>query len=92
MGESVHIASLIVQVQPELLASLRDWFSAQPGAEIRGEDAAGKLVVVLESDGEQPILDLIEAAQAREGTLSANLVYHEIINAEDAQQHEEVQP
>jgi len=92
MGSEIHIASLIVQVQPGHLASVRDWLAGQPGAEIRGEDEAGKLVVVLESKGEQPILDLIEATEAREGTLNANLIYHEIINAEDAKQPEEVQP
>lgn len=92
MGEPIHIASLLVQVQPDQLAPVRDWLAEQPGAEIRGEDAAGKLVVVLESSGERQILDVIESAERREGTLSANLVYHEIISAEDAEQHEEVQP
>ncbi|TDT43143.1 periplasmic nitrate reductase chaperone NapD [Halospina denitrificans] len=92
MDDPIHIASLLVQVQPDRLVSVRDWLAAQSGAEIRGEDAAGKLVVVLESSGERAILDLIEATEVREGTLSANLVYHEIINAEDAEQHEEVQP
>lgn len=90
MSDNLHVSSLIIQVQPEHLNGLRDWLSPREDLEVRGTDPAGKIVVVLESDGEQPILDMIEQIEARPGTLSANLVYHEIINAEEADQLEEV--
>ncbi len=91
MSDQLHISSLIIQVQPEHLRELRDWLSTCEGVEIRGTDPAGKIVAVMESHGERPILDMIAQAETRPGTLSANLVYHQIINAEEADQLEEAQ-
>ncbi len=91
MSESIHVSSLIIHVQPGHLAELQQWLESQSGVEVRGSDPAGKIVAVMESLGERPILEIIEQAEARPGTLNANLVYHEIISAEEADQLEEVQ-
>lgn len=79
----LHIASIVVRVQPKNLGELKRWLQQQAGVEIHAEDAQGKLVVVTETKQEQAILDLIDSIAARPGTLNAALVYHEIISAQD---------
>jgi len=91
VSEPIHVSSLIVHVQPDQLEALKEWLEGHAEIEIRGTDPAGKIVAVMETIGEQPILDVIEKTEAQPGTLNANLVYHEIISAEEADQLEEVQ-
>lgn len=80
--EPLHIASVIVHVQPFALLSIQRWLEQQPGVEIHTVTDQGKLVVVIETHREQAILDLIDGITAQPGALNAALVYHEILNEE----------
>ncbi|WP_077530728.1 chaperone NapD [Vreelandella utahensis] len=92
MTDEIHIASLLLQVAPQSLDALSQWAEARPDAEVRGTDPAGKLVLITESEGRQPILDLMDACRERPGVFTVNLIYHEILNAHEADQPEEIQP
>ncbi|TVP54682.1 MAG: glutamate synthase [Halomonadaceae bacterium] len=85
---SLHIASVLVHVQPTQLAATIAWLQQHRGCEVRGQDPGGKIVVVLESHqsqgGEHRILDLIAEAQARTGVVSAALVYHQQLDPDTA--------
>ncbi|AMD01416.1 MULTISPECIES: chaperone NapD [Halomonas] len=78
-NDALHIASFLVHVQPEECKTVAQWLAAQPDSEIRAEDPSGKLVVVMESEREGRILDLIDAVQTRPGVLGAALVYHQML-------------
>ncbi|MBI2255271.1 MAG: chaperone NapD [Proteobacteria bacterium] len=73
-----HISSLVVQVRPEALAPARLAIAVLPGAEIHGEDASGKLVVVLDTADEAEILGTIALIHDMPGVITASLIYHEI--------------
>jgi nitrate reductase NapD len=76
----IHIASVIAHTRPEFSTKTRDWLNALPYAEVHAE-GQGKLVVVLETDSERKIHELLEGLSALPGALSAVLVYHEIVGA-----------
>lgn len=90
--KALHIASLLVQARPQRLAEVAAWLGRQPGVELGAEDPAGKLVVVVESDAEAAILGLIDALQQRPGVLGAALIYHQVLDAADADQPQKSQP
>jgi nitrate reductase NapD len=77
IGES-HIASLVVRCRPDRVASLEGVIAARPGAEVPASDAAGKLVVTLESTNEQTIARQLDEIGALPGVLSATLVFHHV--------------
>ncbi len=72
----VTIASLLVQCQPEKLASVHRAIAAHPEAAIEGSDPAGKLIVVLECADDGAVSDLSHAFTRLDGVLSCNLVFH----------------
>ena len=80
MDETVHISSLVVQIQPRNLDALKEqcqeYTSREAKIEIAAVDPAGKVVVLLETPTRQPIVDIIEWLQLREGVLSVSMVYH----------------
>lgn len=80
----LHIASLVVQARPDALPQIKNWVGLFPGAEIGLEDMLGKLVVVLETDTEHKILELLDGLNEQAGVFSAALVYHEILTAESS--------
>lgn len=74
----VHISSMVVLASPDGLQSVKDNIDALEGVEIHGESESGKLVVVLESDGQTHITDVIEKINNFRHVLSTSLVYHQI--------------
>lgn len=74
----VHISSMVVHTRPEQMCAVKRDIGGVPGAEIHGESACGKLVVVLESSTQAHITDTIEKISGLEHVLSAALVYHQI--------------
>lgn len=82
--QPLHIASLVVHTRPESLAELTSWLLQRPGVEIHAQNEQGKLVVVMETDKEQHILDLIDEVTRQPGALNAALVYHEMISGAEA--------
>lgn len=77
-----HIASVMAQVRPGCMAAVKAWLAAQPGVEVHAENAQGKLVLVVETENERSILNLLDEFAAQPGALSAALVYHEILTGE----------
>lgn len=80
MDETVHISSLVVQIQPRNLDALKEqclaYKSREASIEIAAVDPAGKVVVLLETPSRQHIVDFIDWLQLREGVLSVSMVYH----------------
>ncbi|RDB41948.1 glutamate synthase [Halomonas sp. DQ26W] len=79
-NEVLHIASLLVHARPEHSREVAQWLGAQPGIEVSAEDPSGKLVVVVESEREARILELIDSVQVQPGVLGAALVYHQVLD------------
>ena len=76
--QEIHISSLVVHAKAEHLASVKKHIEQLPGAEIYGESDNGKLVVVLETQNQGYITDIIETINNFEHVLSIALVYHQI--------------
>jgi len=74
----VHISSMVVLASPDGLQSVKDNIDALEGVEIHGESESGKLVVVLESDSQTHITDVIEKINNFRHVLNTSLVYHQI--------------
>jgi nitrate reductase NapD len=74
----VHISSMVVHAMPEYLLDVRKKIEDLPGTEIHAESASGKLVVVLESQTQTYITDVIEKIACLDHVLSTALVYHQI--------------
>lgn len=78
MPDEVHISSLIVHVRPECHQAARADIAARDGVEIHGDDAEGKMVLVLETPSEAEILGHIAAINDIPGIIATSLIYHEI--------------
>ena len=76
--QEVHISSMVVHARPEYLATVKHYIEQLPGAEIYGESDNGKLVVVLETQNQGYITDVIEKINNFDHVLSTALVYHQI--------------
>lgn len=84
LDNPLHIVSFIIHVKPDALATTAQWLAEQPNCEIRGEDEAGKLVVVAENNDEKALLQLMDTVREQPGVLDAALVYHEVLAADTA--------
>jgi nitrate reductase NapD len=82
--EEVHISSMVVHAMPEHLLDVRKNIEELPGTEIYAESPDGKLVVVLESQTQTYITDVIEKIAALDHVLSTALVYHQIESQADS--------
>lgn len=80
--ETVHIASLLIHIRPELLDAVKTNLRQLDGLELHQENPQGKLVVVLETTHERHILDRIDQINNLPGVLNAALVYHELLTPE----------
>jgi nitrate reductase NapD len=76
--QELHISSMVVHTRPEYLASVKQDIENLPGAEIHGESVSGKLVVVLETQNQGFITDIIDKINNFEHVLNTALVYHHI--------------
>ena len=85
MPEEFHVSSLIVHGAPALLPAISAAIAILPGAEIHASDAAGKLIVTLETDSDSEISERIEAIRALDGVFAASLVYHQVEDADAAE-------
>ncbi|ATH77206.1 MULTISPECIES: chaperone NapD [unclassified Halomonas] len=80
----LHIISFIVHVRPDALTQTTAWITQNTVGEVRGEDAAGKLVVVAEHTDEQQLLALMDHVREQPGVIDAAFVYHEVVDAQAA--------
>src|SRR5262245_60076211 len=71
-----EIASILVQVRPEHLASAATAIEALPGTEIHSRDAKGKLVVVVEAADVGIVGAILNSISTLPNVLTATLVFH----------------
>ena len=76
--QEVHISSMVVHARPDHLQAVKNNIERLPGTEIQGEADSGKLVVVLETQNQGYITDVIEKINNFENVLSIALVYHQV--------------
>jgi nitrate reductase NapD len=76
--QEVHISSMVVHVKPDHLQTVKKDIEQLPGTEIHGEAGSGKIVVVLETQSQGYITDIIGKIDSLEHVLSTALVYHQI--------------
>jgi len=69
---------MVVHARPDYLQDVKNKIELLPGTEIHGESENGKLVVVLESQSQTHITDVIEKIGDIEHVLTTALVYHQI--------------
>ena len=74
---------MVVHAIPDHLADVRKQIEMLPGAEVYAESAEGKLVVVLESDGQKQISATIDHINELKHVLTTSLVYHQVEPFED---------
>jgi len=77
-SSAVHISSLVVHVSPAGLPSVKAAIEQMQGAEIHGESELGKLVVVLECDGQAHTTDIINRINGFAQVLGTALVFHQV--------------
>ncbi len=82
MSKEFHVSSLVVLGAADRLATISAVIAGLPGAEIHASDAAGKLIVTLETDSEGETSQRIEAIRALDGVFAASLVYHQVEDGE----------
>ncbi|MBM3547215.1 MAG: nitrate reductase [Alphaproteobacteria bacterium] len=73
-----EIASILIQAQPSRLVELEAAIAEIPGAEIYQRDVRGKLVVVVEGGGEDPVGAALTRLSLLPDVISATLVYHTV--------------
>jgi periplasmic nitrate reductase NapD len=88
-GGTVEIASILVQTRPERLAAAAAAIGAIKGAEIFQRDPKGKLVVVLEAVGSEPIGEMLTRISLLPDVITATLVYH-AIDADELLSNEDI--
>ncbi|MCG9711854.1 chaperone NapD [Shewanella insulae] len=76
MSNELHVTSLVVQVKPEFMSSVRQTIMKMENAELSVNDEV-KLVVVLEGMTQKGLMADIETINKIEGVLSAAMVYHQ---------------
>lgn len=79
----LHVASFIVHVRPAAIEDIAAWLTQQPRVEIYTRSEEGKFAVVMESDHEHAVLELLDRLTEQPGVLNAALIYHEIIDGEE---------
>lgn len=86
---NIHISSLLVQLQPERIETISERCGAFEQVEIHATDPRGKMVLVLETPGQQEIVAFIDWLQSEKGVLSVSLVYHHVESAQALEQEVE---
>jgi len=81
-SREAHISSLVVHVRPDRADAAHTTLLGMPGIEIHAE-AAGKIIVTLETDTEADIVTRLNEISLLDGVMSATLVYHHVENAAD---------
>ncbi len=71
-----EIASILVQTRPERLDDAEAAIAAIPGAEVYQRDPRGKLVVVVEGGGGDPVGAVLTRISLLPDVITATLVFH----------------
>ena len=78
LSDEYHISSLVVHGRQSALGSIRQAVEAITGAEVHGLGPTGKMVVTLETSGEQDITQRMNEINLIDGVMSVALVYHQV--------------
>ncbi len=73
----IHVVSLVVYADPSRVAEISDAVGRLPGAEVHANDGRGKLVVVLETEGDADMAAAIDRVDRIAGVICTALVYQQ---------------
>ncbi|MFZ0098617.1 MAG: chaperone NapD [Gemmobacter sp.] len=88
MTTELHIASLVVRIDPARMAEVLPRLNALPQIEVALLDPSGKLVLMMETTDEAAIAETLTRLQLMDGVASAALVYHHNLEPDEAEQTE----
>lgn len=77
MTVAANISSLIVGVHPESCGAVQAQLAALSGVEVHAVADDGRMVVTIESDGDDATVQTFETIRQLPGVLSASMVYHQ---------------
>lgn len=77
MAETVHISSLVIRSRPEQTSSVVQQIQDIDDAQVAHFDDLGRIVVTLETPGEEGIVKAMAALHEINGVVSAALTYHQ---------------
>ena len=77
-NHEVHISSLIIHVKPQFLGAIKLQIAAIPDVEIYGDSEEGKIIVVVETQQQKFVTDIIERINNIEHVINTLLVYHQM--------------
>lgn len=78
INPEVHISSLVVHTQPEYLQSVSEEIREINDAEVYGKNTLGKIVVVVETEKQKFVTEIIDKINNIFGVLSTSLIFHQI--------------
>ena len=76
-GPEIHVVSLVVYADPSRGTEISDAIGRLPGAEVHANNERGKLVVVLETEGDAEMATAIERVDRMAGVICTALVYQQ---------------
>ncbi len=77
-SNALHISSLLLRADPDLMDVALDSIRAMPGVEVPLTDPSGKIVVTLETRSEADIVSTLNELNLVDGVASAALIYHQV--------------
>ncbi|MCL1079481.1 glutamate synthase [Parashewanella spongiae] len=84
MSKELHVTSLVVQVIPEKMSTVREAIMAMENAELSVNDEV-KLVVVIEGTSKRGLMEDVDAVGNLPGVLSSSMVYHQCEELEEGE-------
>ena len=72
----MNICSAIVHARPEAAGTVRENLEGFDGVEVHGGVDQGKLVVTLESDGDDGLADTMSRFNEISGVINTVMIYH----------------
>lgn len=84
-SQAVNISSVIVGVVPDSGPAVRSRLEEFSGVEVHAVTEEGRMIVTIESDGDQATVQTFEAIRQLPGVLSAAMVYHQFESDPDGE-------
>ncbi len=73
----IHVVSLVVYADPSRATEISDAVGRLPGAEVHANDGRGKLVVVLETEGDAEMAAALDRVDRTAGVICTALDYQQ---------------
>ena len=73
----IHVVSLVVYADPSRVTEISDAVGRLSGTEVHANDGRGKLVVVLETEGDADMAAAIDRVDRTAGVICTALVYQQ---------------